>query len=251
MAITGAEGEPPHKTATTIADFVGGTNTAAAICAALAGRATTARGRLIEVSLRDGLLAVQAGWNAQFFATGRSPRRTATASPVTAPNQTFRTADGHLNLAVVSDGHFSKVCRLLGLDQLCVDSRYVDNESRVANRESLAAAIEAVLETATTDQWMEVLVGAGLAAGRLLDLPAVFDDPQVLHNEMVVQMPHPAGSIVVTGSPVRLDGSPARTALAPPLLGADSRRILESIGLDHIAIDRLAAAGRVRLGAPG
>ena len=76
-------------------------------------------------------------------------------------------------------------------------------------------ALEAVLGTNTTEHWMEVLGGAGLAVGRLLDLPSVFEDPQVIHNQMLVEMSHQAaGTIKVTGSPVRLDGEPAR-AIGP------------------------------------
>lgn len=251
MAISGAEGEPPHKTATTIADFVAGTNAAAAICAALVARSATGEGRLVEVSLRDGLMAVQAGWNAQFFATGEQPRRTGTASPVTAPNQTLLTGDGHINLAVVSDRHFGILARLLGLDDLIDDPRYVDNGARVENRDPLAIALEAVLTKNTTEHWMEVLGNAGLAVGRLLDLPSVFEDPQVIHNQMVVEMSHQAaGTIRVTGSPVRVDGEPARAVGAPPALGQDSRRILLDTGLSDSQIDRLVIEGAVVDGGP-
>ena len=251
MAISGEAGEPPHKTATTIADFVAGTNAALAISAALVDRSAFGRGRLVEVSLRDGLMAVQAGWNAQFFATGRQPARTGTASPVTAPNQSLRTRDGHINLAVVSDRHFAEVCELLELPDLIGDPRYADNPSRVENRESLRDAIEAVLVEKSTDYWMGLFGEAGLAAGRLLDLPAVFEDPQVVHNEMLVEMGHAtAGRIKVTGSPLRFDGRPSRAAASPPILGGDSRRILEGAGLSEDEIDRLASARAVLVGGP-
>ena len=252
MSITGEDGEGPHKTATTIADFVAGTNAAAAICAALVGRSVSGRGRLVEVSLRDGLIAVQAGWNAQFFATGRQPGRTGTASPVTAPNQSLRTGDGHINLAVVSDRHFVEVCRLLALDDLIDDPRFADNPSRVSNREALAEAIETVLEKESTDHWIELLGKAGLPVGRLLDLSSVFDDPQVMHNEMLVEMEHDAaGAIKVSGSPLRLDGQPARASLAPPVLGGGSRRILRSAGLSDQEVDQLVADQAVVVGSPG
>jgi CoA:oxalate CoA-transferase len=251
MSISGGEGEPPHKTATTIADFVAGTNAATAICAALVGRSSGGGGRLVEVSLRDGLIAVQAGWNAQFFAMGRPPPRTGTASPVTAPNQTFRTSDGYVNLAVVSDRHFLEVCRLLELGQIAEDDRYAHNDSRVENRQSLTEVMESVLTRRSTDHWIEVFVGAGLAAGRLLDLSAVFDDPQAIHNEMVVEMEHQAaGTIKVTGSPLRLDDEPARAASAPPVLGADTRSVMERAGLSEGDIDRLASAGLLLIGPP-
>ncbi len=249
MSITGGDGEPPHKTATTIADFVAGTNAAASICAALVGRSVSGRGRLVEVSLRDGLIAVQAGWNAQFFASGEQPPRTGTASPVTAPNQTFPTGDGHINLAVVSDRHFTEVCRLLGLDHLIDDDRFADNPSRVANRDPLTDALEAILASNSTEHWMGVFGDAGLAVGRLLDLRSVFEDPQVIHNQMVVEMEHPvAGKIRVAGSPLRIDGESARATIAPPLLGGDTRRILRMAGLADHHIDRLASEKAVLLG---
>ena len=250
MSITGEEGEAPHKTATTIGDFVAGTNAAVAICAALLGRSVSGKGRLVEVSLRDGLIAVQAGWNAQFLATGRQPDRTGTASPVTAPNQTLRTGDGHINLAVVSDRHFLEVCRLLSLDDLIHDPRFADNASRVSNRAGLAQVIESVLEKKSTDHWMRLFGEAGLPVGRLLDLSAVFDDPQVIHNEMLVEMEHQtAGAIKVSGSPLRLDGEPARARGAPPILGAGSRSILLTAGLSNEEIDRLVADQAVVVGA--
>lgn len=242
MSITGEDGEAPHKTATTIADFVAGTNAAAAICAALLARSVSGKGRRVEVSLRDGLIAVQAGWNAQFFATGRQPARSGTASPVTAPNQTLRTRDGHINLAVVSDRHFAEVCRLLGLDSVVRDARFVDNASRVSNRADLTRLIETALAMESTDHWMRLFDEAGLAVGRILDLPAVFDDPQVIHNEMLVEMQHPtAGAIKISGSPLRLDGEPARATGAPPILGGESRTILLATGLTNEEVDRLVA----------
>lgn len=250
MSITGDEGEGPRKTATTIADFVAGTNAAVAICAALVGRSVSGKGRLVEVSLRDGLIAVQAGWNAQFLATGRQPDRTGTASPVTAPNQTLRTADGHINLAVVSDRHFLEVCRLLNLDELVKAPRFADNASRVSNREDLAHLIESALEMQSTDHWMRLLGEAGLPVGRLLDLSAVFEDPQVIHNEMLVEMEHrTAGAIQVSGSPLRFDGAPARSRGAPPILGDKSRLVLLEIGLTDEEIDQLVADEAVVAGA--
>ena len=249
MSISGGEAEAPHKTATTIADFVAGTNAALAICAALVTRSASGRGSLVEVALRDGLMAVQAGWNAQFFVTDEQPQRTGTASPVTAPNQSFRTRDGYINVAVVSDRHFIDLCRLLDLEQLPGDPRFVDNPSRVANRGSLAETIEDVLVQKTTDDWMLMFGNAGLPAGRLLDLPAVFEDPQVVHNEMLVRMEHEtAGAIKVTGSPLRLDGSPARADIPPPALGADTRRLLLAAGLAAPEIDRLGAEKAVLVG---
>src|SRR5690606_9007972 len=114
VSITGHPGDPPQKTATTIGDYVAGTNAAFAVCAALFERERGGRGPRMDVSLRVGLLAVQSGWWALYFAQERQPERTGTASPFLAPNQIFPTADGHLALAIVSDRHFAILCEELG-----------------------------------------------------------------------------------------------------------------------------------------
>ncbi|MGQ0847912.1 MAG: CaiB/BaiF CoA transferase family protein [Actinomycetota bacterium] len=247
MSLAGSEGDGPHKTATTIADFVAGTNAALAISACLAD--AEGGGRLIEVSLRDGLIAVQAGWNAQYFAGGRQPPRTGTASPVTGPNQTFATADGYVNVAVVSDRHFRDLCRVLGLEGLASDPGYRNNELRVANREVLASVLGGVLLTQSTAHWMSKLGAAGLPVGRIMALPEVFSDLQVLHNEMMVEFDHPvAGMVRTQGSPLRLDGAPARSQTHAPVLGQHTQEVLASLGFTRQGIAELANAGLARLG---
>ncbi|MBA3361823.1 MAG: CoA transferase [Acidimicrobiia bacterium] len=246
MSIAGDEGDPPHKTATTIADFVAGTNAALAIVAAIAGGGGRrgGEGRLVEVALRDSLIAVQAGWNAQFFASGNQPERTGTASPVTAPNQSFRTADGYFNVAVVSDRHFAETAKALDLFELGEDPRFGSNALRVENRQALTERLQTVFETRPTDHWIDVLSRAGIPVGRILDLPAVFADRQAQHNEMLVAVEHPrAGSINTQGSPLRVDGSPARSQLPAPFLGQHTREVLTDLGITDDEIDDLVRAG--------
>lgn len=225
MSLTGEPGAPPGKTATTIGDYVAGVNTALAVCAALVDRAASGRGRRVDVSLRDGLIAVQAGWNALAFAEGGQPERTGTASPFLAPNQMFRTADGFLALAIVSDRHFAVLCETLGRPDLA--AAYATNQDRMAGRSSLAAALEKVFAAEPASAWVERLGAAGLPVGRVLTLPEVWADPQVAHNQMVVDYDHPvAGRVRGIGSPLRIDRQPARAGRPPPPLGADTAEVL-------------------------
>ncbi len=251
MSLTGGEGDPPQKTATTIADFVAGTNAALLICAALAARGASGRGELVETSLRDGLVAVQGAWNALFFTGGSQPQRTGTASPVTAPNQTFPTADGHLNLAVVSDRHFEVVCSLLGLADLASDPRFGTNEQRVEHRAELATLLASVLSQQPTQRWLELFSEAGIPAGRIMTLPEVFSDPQILHNQMLVEMEHPrAGSLQMAGSPLWAGGEPLLTPRRPPGLGEHTVEVLSSLGIGEDRMGRLLDQGVVYGGKP-
>lgn len=216
ISITGDEGDPPAKTATTIGDYVAATNLALGICAALAepGRP----GRRIDVSLRDSLMAVQGGWNALAFGTGEQPPRIGTRSIFTAPNQVFEASDGHIALAIVSDSHFRRLAEALGRDDLV--ERYPDNDDRMARSDDLAAELEEIFRTRTSGEWVAELGAAGLPVGRVLTLPEVWDQPQVRHNEMVLSYEHPtAGPVRSVGSPIRVDGRSATSPLPPPTLG--------------------------------
>ena len=247
MRVSGEEGAPPAKTATTVADYMAGTNAAMGVCAALAGRAATGRGRKVEVSLRDGVIAIQSSWNAMYFASGEQPGRIGTGSWFTAPTETYETLDGHLNLAIVSDGHFKILCEAVGLD-IVDEPRFATNEARVEHRDALADLVKPLFASDTTDVWIERLHELGLPAGRLMTIKEVFDDPQVQHNQMRVELPTESGPVPVTGSPVQFDGEPAISLVSPPMLGEHTRNVLESLGASADEIAELHDAGEIALG---
>ncbi|MCH7582525.1 MAG: CoA transferase [Acidobacteria bacterium] len=240
ISITGNSKDGPRKTATTIGDYVAATNTALAISAALAE--TPRKGRRIDVSLRDGLMAVQAGWNAIGFVNHAQPERTGTASPFLAPNQVFGAADGPFTLAIVSDRHFAQLGDALGRPDLVED--FPTNEARIEGRESLARKLTRLFKTRNAEYWIDLLTDAGLPVGRVLSLAEAFDDPQARHHEMLVEFDHPvAGHVRTTGSPIRLDGGPARAPTLPPTLGQHTRGILDELGLDPNTVEKMIEEG--------
>jgi CoA:oxalate CoA-transferase len=243
ISITGETKDGARKTATTIGDYVAGTNAALAVAAALAERPR--QGRRIDISLRDGVMAVQSGWNALALDQGSQPERTGTASPYLAPNQVFEAADRPFALAVVSDRQFHLLAEALGMPEL-VD-RYPDNETRMAKRQTLARKLTGVFKTEKADHWVALLGDAGLPVGHVLTLTEALTDPQARHNEMVVEYRHPvAGKVKTTGSPIRLDGAPARARSVPPSLGADTRAILAELGVDDGTIEEMISSGTAK-----
>ena len=241
ISLTGGPKDGTKKTATTIGDYVAGTNTALAVTAALAE--SPRQGRRIDVSLRDGLMAVQSGWNAIGFAQHGQPERTGTASPFLAPNQVFDASDGPFTLAIVSDRHFELLADALERADLAED--YPTNEERMNNRNSLTRKLARLFKTETAQHWIDLLNNAGLPVGRVLTLAEAFDDPQARHHEMLVEFEHPlAGHVRTTGSPIRLNGETARTDLIPPTLGQHTRSVLAEVGVDDGTIDKMIAEGK-------
>ena len=240
VSIAGHPEDPPQKTATTIGDFLAGTNIAFLVCAALVERARTGEGKKVEVSLRDGLIAAQSTWNAIAVVEGGQPPRLGTASPFTAPNQLFEARDGFLSLAIVADAHFRMLCGVIGRPDLA--DRYPTNPDRVAHRQKLCQ--ETIFATRGVDDWVEEIQAAGVPVGKVLTLPEVMEDSQALHQEMFYQQRHPRlGSLLQTGSPFRVNSETARADHPAPALGEHTAEVLAGLGATPSEIAELAAIG--------
>ena len=209
ISISGEEGGPVSKTATTVGDYLAGTNTALAVCAALVERASTGIGRRVDVSLRDGLMAIQGGWNAIAFATGEQPLRRGTASPYLGPNQVFDASDGQIAIAVVSERHWRLLCDALGRPDL-VD-RFPTNDERMARLDDLVVELQAVLQKERADHWVRVLNEAGLPVGHVRTLLGAFEAAPHMRLDL--------GTMPVTGSPVQIDRHRLGNTSRAPSLG--------------------------------
>lgn len=242
VSIAGHSEDPPQKTATTIGDFLAGTNIAFLICAALLERARTGRGKKVEVSLRDGLIAAQSTWNAIAVAEGSQPARMGTASPFTAPNQIFEAEGGFLAVAIVADAHFRRLCE--AIDRPDLADRYPSNPDRVENREEIAKELGAIFATQDVDVWVEKIKAAGVPVGKVLTLPEVMEDPQALHQEMFYQESHPRlGEVMQTGSPFRVNSETARADSPAPALGEHTAQVLAELGATPSQVAELVADG--------
>ena len=242
VSIAGHADDPPQKTATTIGDFLAGTNIAFLICAALLERARTGRGKKVEVSLRDGLIAAQSTWNAIAVAEQGQPPRMGTASPFTAPNQIFRARGGLLAVAIVADAHFRGLCRAIGRPDLA--ERFPTNPDRVQHREVIVEELGAIFAGGDVDAWEEQLREAGVPVGKVLTLPEVMQDAQALHQEMFYPEIHPRlGVVAQTGSPFRVNSQSVRADHPAPALGEHTAEVLAELGATPSEIAELVDIG--------
>ena len=117
------------------------------------------------------------------------------------------------------------------MPELRDDARFRTNELRVENRQAINAAIEERLESGTSDYWIERLNAAGVPCDRVMSLPEVFADPQVIDQEMVVSAEHFGhGEVRMLGFPIKFTEAPCRIRRPAPDLGADSDAVLREFG---------------------
>jgi crotonobetainyl-CoA:carnitine CoA-transferase CaiB-like acyl-CoA transferase len=83
------------------------------------------------------------------------------------------------------------------------------------------------------DDLLEKLEALGVPAGPINDLEQVFNDPQIVHRGMKLELPSKAakaGTIPGVRSPIVLDGWKAASENPAPLLGEHTMEILREIG---------------------
>jgi crotonobetainyl-CoA:carnitine CoA-transferase CaiB-like acyl-CoA transferase len=178
-------------------------------------------------------------FSAQYFATGALPERTGNDHPVVYPYGLFHAADGDVAIAPSTQVHVRRLLEALDLAHLLDDPAFADNDARMRHRERLRALIDVRIGAASVEAWIERLNRAGVPCGRVMDLGEVFADPQVLAQEMVLEVEHPGhGPVRMTGFPVKLGGPPARIRRPAPMLGEHTEAVLRELGY---APDRIAA----------
>jgi crotonobetainyl-CoA:carnitine CoA-transferase CaiB-like acyl-CoA transferase len=250
MSITGErDGRPgagPQKVGVPIVDLMTGMYAAIAVLAALARRDVTGEGECIDIGMLDVQVATLANQAMNFLVSGKEPQRMGTSHPNIQPQDVYACRDGDMVLAVGNDSQFVKFCAALGLDDLAQDERFRKNSARVRNLGLLQPLIAERLKQNDRQHWVAALDAAGVPAGPINKISEVFEDPQVMHRGMLVQIEHPlSGTVPSVASPMRFMQAPLEHKIAPPLLGEHSDQILHAIGLDDASIAQLRQAGVV------
>ncbi len=227
MDLTGEPDGAPQKMGVAFADIFTGLYGTIAIQAALAERERTGKGSHVDMALFDTMTGVLANQAMNFMASGVSPRRLGNAHPNITPYQTFATADGHLIVAVGNEAQFSRLCKVLGLDDLPGDARFATNSARVDNRVELARQLSARIADWRRDDLLAALEAAVVPAGPINTVADVFADPQFAHRGMRIENDGVPG----LRTPIVLDGKPASSPRRAPELGEHTREILSELGL--------------------
>ena len=233
MSINGPPDGPPYRIPMPVSDVCGGMNGAIGILTALAARNRTGRGQHVDTSLFESGISLGVYEAANVFANGEVPERLGQAHRGSAPYQLFPTSDGYVTVGGAQDNFWRGTCKILGCEQLVEDPKFKSKAERVANNKELVSELEVFFRRQSTSKLCKAFDEAGIPAGPVMNHVEVYNDPQTLAREMVVQVEHSKlGQMKTIGIPVKLSDTPGKITRSAPLLGEHNSEVLKDWGLE-------------------
>lgn len=232
MSFTGEDEGEPMRFPIAIADMTTGIYSAMGILAALLGRERSGKGEFLDMALFDSQLTWLANIGSNFLNAGVTPARWGNAHPSIVPYQMFQGSDSrYFVVGVGTQAQWLRLVKLLGIETLGSDSRFGSNPARIQNREELIPILQQRFAEEASHAWLSRLKAADIPAAAVQTVGEALNDPQTKAHGLVVEIEHPvlrtARSIA---NPIRLTEHSLVYRLPPPLLGEQTREILEELG---------------------
>ncbi|WP_373077567.1 CaiB/BaiF CoA transferase family protein [Zhongshania sp.] len=246
MSVNGEPGGMPTKLGIPLGDLVGGINGPIGILAALHERSVTGRGRLIDVSLLDGMMGML-GYLAQLaFFTGEDPKAQGSQHPNLVPYGSFPAKDGSIIVACLTNSFWTRICQALGMPERIDDVLFNTIEKRRDKRALVNELISEFTRQKTVAELVALFTEFQVPHAPILGITEALAQPQAVEREMVVETEHQTlGKIPIVNRPIKFPGAKQPVPTAPPVMGQHTDDILvDVLGLSG---DQIAALRRAKV----
>ena len=248
MLTTGKPGDGPTKVGAPYVDFATGMNAAMAIMAALMEVKRTGKAQQLDIAMLDTALMLMASLMTQHRSAGWMPVQNGNEAWSASPSSgAFQTADGILMLAANNEPQFRKLCQAIGRQDIPTDPRWSTPDARARNGDGLRDALNETFLARSAAEWEHILEEVDVPAARVRTLDETLAEPQIdargLLQEVFVEGHD--GAIHVPSLSFRANGHAIGPQAPPPVLGGDTERVLQEMGVDAAQIAKLRQAGAI------
>jgi alpha-methylacyl-CoA racemase len=243
LGLTGDADGPPVQAAGQIADLGGGGLMGAlGIMIALRERERSGEGQFVDTSMFDGSLSWLALVAAEYFGTGRAPRRgqVLLAGALTC-YRPYACSDGYITLGALEPKFWRAWC--LGVSREDLVDHAFDPPGSDAHR-----AVTEIFASRTREQWRQFASEHDCCLEPVLELDEALGSELVAAREMVVELDQPGAAepVKLLGAPVKLSRTPADPVRSPgPGLGEHTGEVLAAAGFSDEEIAALVQDGAV------
>jgi crotonobetainyl-CoA:carnitine CoA-transferase CaiB-like acyl-CoA transferase len=245
MSLTGHKGSPAARLGIPAGDVVAGLYAVIGILAAVHARDETGRGQIIDVSMLRGQLAMLSYQALYTSITGIAPEPQGAAHDSIATYRSFTGGDGREFVVTANTPKmWEGLCRILGVDELVSDARFIDAASRLRNRDQLWAILEARVAERPAAEWVELLTAASVPVAPVKNVLEALEDARLADDGSLLTVRTDDVAFESVATPIRFVGIENAEAAYPPALGADTVDILvDELGLVREDVDALIADG--------
>jgi crotonobetainyl-CoA:carnitine CoA-transferase CaiB-like acyl-CoA transferase len=245
--ITGQAGGPPTLPPFMLADGVASLNAAYAVMMALYHRDVHGGpGQLIDVNLIDPLARLLEQTLLGYDQLGLVPERSGNRWDISAPRNTYQTADQHwLAMSGSSPALALRVFKAIGRDDLLHDADFSDPQRRLARAREVDRVVADWVATKTLSEAMSTFEAYEVAAAPVYDISDLVADEQLGHRGVFVSVDDDQLGAMTVQAPVpRFSSADGTVGHLGPELGQHNVAVYgEVLGLSQDEIDDLRARG--------
>ena len=245
LSLVGAKDGPPYLPSNLLADMAGaGLHGAIGVLLAIQARERTGQGQIVDISYIDTVISLLSYDASFYFTSGRVPKRGEThTTGAVAWGNVYLCKDGeYFSLGCAEPHLWANLCRALGREDLVP----LHNPETPEERQRVISELSAIFLTRTRNEWADYLRDKEACTGPVLNIDETFQDPQVLHRKMVVEVDHPRlGKVKQVGIPIKLSETPGSIRSVGVPLGEHTREILSGLGFSEQEIASLRDKGAV------
>ncbi len=244
MAGQGGLGHPPVYVTLPLASYGAAMQTAYGAAAALYVREISGIGQKVEVSLLAGAIGQQ---SASFL---RSEAIQPIALPygmqqgVVAVYRLYECQDQWFMLACGNQNFWNKLCIAIDRVDLIADPRFENAPWGIADMDDQLALTNILADTFKQKPrayWLDLLADADVPCAPVNSREEFMEDPQVLHNNMIVDIDDPHyGKTRQMGIPITLTENPGTIKGPAPSPGEHNHEVLAGLGYSDKAIEDFA-----------
>ena len=237
----GPHGDPAMP-ATQFGDLAGGSYLALiGILTALMGRTQTGEGRMIDVSMTEGVLSLLPLFAVAYLNTGETPQPGHSALDGGLPcYNMYETQDGkHVTLAALEYKFWHTFCTRIGHLELLPFHMPVG----AGEREQAMDILRAIFKTKTRDEWIAELAEIDACVGPVYGIDEALNDPHAQSRGMAVTGGKPEATFRTLPSFPRISGVDNEQRYAPPEMGEHTDEILHEAGYSDAEIEQFQAGG--------
>ena len=241
MSITGPDAEHPVRAGIPIGDLGGGMFSAMGILSALVERANSGRGQHVDISMLDCQVSMLSYMATMHFLSGEDPYPIGNSHFVHVPYNTYRTRDGYIVIAVITDNFWQNLKKVVPIAEFD-DPAFDGQPGRWEGRDLINRRLNEVLGEKDSAHWLAALQAERIPCAPVNRLSQALNEEQVRHRNMVIELKHPNGKATRgVGNPIKLSRTHEESFSAAPTVGQHTQQVLgDLLGYSDDEIQALA-----------